>query len=309
MDIRQKASLFATCGAGVLAAAKFTAGALSGSMAVLSSGLDSLLDVFMSAMNLVAIRKAGEPADRQHQFGHGKIEDLAATVQSVVIAATGGAIILQAVVAFLEKRPVRYGMLDVAVMVVALGFSVVISEVLQRVGQSTDSMVLKADALHYRSDLYSNSGAILAMALTFWTGHGFYDFVFAVVVGLIIIGSAFRIIRKGFTALLDGSVPKEVEREIEEIIDRMPYPYAGFHKLRTRLAGSRRYIDFHLLVCRKLAIEEAHEYSTTLERAIRERVPRTDVIIHVEPCTERCDLTDATCTVLKVRVARRAIER
>jgi ferrous-iron efflux pump FieF len=305
MDIQQRAALFAIIASLTLAAAKFLAGSLSGSMAVLSSGLDSLLDTFMSAMNFFAIGKAAEPADRNHQFGHGKIEDLAATVQSVVIAGTGGFIIFKAVTAFMERQSVRYRLMDVVVMVAALLFSLVISIVLKRIGEKTDSMVLKADALHYTSDLYSNSGALLAMALTYVTGKGYYDFIFAVVVGLIIMGSAFKIVRSGFSALLDGSVPEDVERQIEALIGQMPYPYAGFHKLRTRLAGSRRYIDFHLLICRKLAIDEAHEFSSKMEREIREGIPRTDVIIHVEPCRNSCDLTDETCTVLRLRVGKR----
>jgi ferrous-iron efflux pump FieF len=304
MDIQQRASLFAIAASATLAAAKFLTGSLSGSMTVLSSGLDSLLDTFMSAMNFFAIKKAAEPADRRHQFGHGKIEDLAATVQSIVIAATGAVIIFKSVTAFMERQLVRYMAMDVIVMIVALCFSLVISLVLKRIGERTDSMVLKADALHYTSDLYSNSGALLAMLLTYVTGQGLYDFIFAVVVGLIIIGSAFKIVRSCFSALLDGSVPEEVEREIKTLINGMPYPYAGFHKLRTRLAGSRRYVDFHLLICRKLAIDEAHDFSSTIEKQIREKVPRTDVIVHVEPCRDTCDLTEATCTILKMRVTK-----
>jgi cation diffusion facilitator family transporter len=305
MDIQRKASLFAVVTSAALAAAKFAAGSLSGSMAILSSGLDSLLDTAISAMNFVAIKKASEPADRGHQFGHGKIEDMAAAAQSVVIAGTGAFIIFKSVTAFMRRQSVAYMSTDVIVMSAALIFSFVIASVLRRIGQQTESMVLKADALHYTSDLYSNSGALLAMALTHVTGEGIYDFVFAVVVGIIIIVSAFRIIRGGFSALLDGSVPAEVEREIEALIAGLPYPCAGFHKLRTRLAGSRRYVDFHLLICRRLAIGEAHDLSTKVEGEIRNKIPRTDVIVHVEPCRDQCDLTEATCTVLRMRVARR----
>jgi cation diffusion facilitator family transporter len=304
MDIKQKASLSAIVSAAVLAACKFSVGVLSGSMAVISSGLDSLLDVFMSAMNLVAIKNAAKPADQSHQYGHGKVEDLAALVQSSVIILTGGAIIYTAVQKFLKRGTIAYSSFDLPVMLLSLVFSFFISRVLVKVGEKTHSNALKADALHYTSDLYSNSAAIAAIILTFFTGNMLFDLLFAVITGCIIVVSALKILKNGISGLLDSSIPEETEEEIESILDNISYPFAGYHKLRTRLSGSKTHIDFHLLVCRKLHMDEAHELANKIEHDITVRIFEVDIVTHLEPCEYTCDLTMATCPAEKRRAER-----
>lgn len=299
MNTQQKASLFAISAALVLAGSKFFAAHSSGSMAVTSSGLDSLLDVFMSAINFLAIRQAVEPADQAHQYGHYKIEDLAAVTQSLIIIFSGATIIYTAVNKFLQHAVIAYTLLDIEVMALSLSVSFLISSVLGRIGKETGSKPLLADALHYRSDLFSNSGAIAAIVLTHYTGKAFFDLLFAVIVGLIIIVSAGRIFWEGFSGLMDRSIPDSIEKEIEDVINAMPYPYAGHHKLRTRIAGSRRYGDFHLLACRKANIDEAHELSEKVETKLDNMKLAIDIVIHIEPCPEPCELTDETCVVQK----------
>lgn len=300
METKQKASAFAAASAFILSLSKFFVGMLSGSMAVAASGLDSLLDVFMSAMNFLAIKKADQPADQDHPYGHGKAESIAASVQALVIISTGILIIYKAAQKFLLKQTIAYSVLDLAVMCLSLAFSLVISIVLKRVGQRTESNALLADALHYTSDLYSNSAAILAIILAYYTKMVFFDILFAILTGLIIIFSATKILKSGISGLMDTSIPQALENEIESIIDDMPFPCAGHHKLRTRSSGNHRYIDFHLLTCRKLSIDEAHGLAKTIEGRIAERVSRIDATIHIEPCPYDCDLSEERCTVIKI---------
>lgn len=299
MDVKQKVALLAAASALVLAAGKCTIGLFSGSMTVVSSGLDSLLDVFMSAMNFYAIGKASKPADDEHRYGHGKAEDLAGVFQSLVIVLSGTFIIGKAVHTFLHKGTISYSFFDFFAMCLSLVFSLVISTTLQRVGNRTGSNALKADALHYRSDLYSNSGAIIAIVLTYYTSITLFDLVFAAAVGLIIIFSAVKIFRSSVSGIMDSRLSDEIERQIREIINGMSFPMAGFHKLRTRHAGSNKYIDFHLLACRKLHIDEAHALAHSIEDRIKLNIPLADVIVHVEPCRENCDLTEITCVFKK----------
>jgi ferrous-iron efflux pump FieF len=300
MDIKQKASLFAILSASALAVSKFFVGLVSGSLAVMSSGLDSLLDVFMSTMNLFAIRKAAKPADHEHQYGHGRTEDLAAIIQATVIIATGGTIIYKAVEKFLRKGAITYSGFDLGVMLLSLAFSIAISQVLRKVGKKTGSNTLLADALHYTSDLYSNSAAIVAIIVTYYTGIVYFDLLFSVIVGVIIVFSALNILRRGLCGLMDTRIPEKAEKEIREVIDKTPYPYAGYHKLRSRLVGSKKYVDLHLLICRKVHVDEAHELATTVEDEIKAKARPIDVVIHIEPCAYECDLTETTCTV-KIR--------
>jgi len=199
MDVKQKASLFAVLTALVLASSKFVVGFMSGSLAIISSGLDSLLDMFMSGMNFFAIRKAAQPADDSHQYGHGKVEDLAAVAQSLVIVFSGSFIIYKAVESYLNSVTITYSSFDFLVMIVSLALSFAVVLLLRRIGKQTDSNALLADALHYTSDLFSNSGAILAIALTFYTGKTFYDLVFAIIIGCIIIFSAIKIAKSGIS--------------------------------------------------------------------------------------------------------------
>jgi cation diffusion facilitator family transporter len=306
MDIRQKASITAISLAFILAISKFIVGFASNSMAVVSSGLDSLLDVFMSSLNLFAIWKASQPADESHQYGHGKVEDMAQVVQAVVIVISGMLIIYRSVDQFFRNEIITYSVFDVSVMVLSLVFTFVIMSTLKNVGEKTNSNILRADALHYTSDIYSNSSALVAMALTFYTGRIFFDLLFALITGCIIIYSAIRILKSGLYGLMDASIPERAQKEIEEIIGRLPYPYAGYHKLRTRFSGNKKYIDFHLLICKKLNIDEAHELANKLEKTIKEMMLVADIVIHVEPCElDGCNFTEETCTALRLRAARK----
>jgi len=297
MDIKQKASLFAVITAFILASSKFSVGFISGSLAIISSSLDSLLDTFMSDMNFFAIKKAGQPADDSHQYGHGKVEDLAAVAQSVVVVFSGVFIIYKAVESYMNSVTITYSLYDFLVMIISLALSFAIVLLLRRIGKQTGSNALLADALHYTSDLFSNSGAILAIALTHYTGNIYYDLLFAIIIGCIIIFSAVKIARSGISGIMDSSISEKMTKEIERIIQEMPFPAVGFHKLRTRHSGSTKYIDFHMLFCKRLLIDEAHELANNLESEISREVKNADVVIHIEPCNYECDLTEATCTI------------
>jgi ferrous-iron efflux pump FieF len=304
MDRKQRAALFAMICAFVLALCKFLVGLVSGSMAVISSGLDSLMDVFMSGMNLFAIRKAAEPADREHQYGHGRAEDVAAIVQALVIILTGLYILYQTGRKFLFKESISYSGFDFGVMLLSLAFSLVVSIVLRRTGKRTGSQALLADALHYTSDLYSNSAAMLAIVITYYTAITYFDLIFSVIIGFIVIFSALKIVRKGLAGVMDTRIPEQMERNIREVIDKTAYPYAGYHKLRSRLVGTTKYLDFHLLICRKAHVDEAHELASNVEQEIADIARPIDVVIHIEPCDYECDLTETTCRIRLRRAGR-----
>lgn len=297
MEIKQKASLFAIISALILAGSKFSTGLISGSMAVVSSGLDSLLDVFMSAMNFLAIRKAIQPPDSNHPYGHGKAENLAAIFQTIVIVFSGGYIMVTSAQKWIGYQKIHYSPLDLGVMILSLVFSFFISRRLKKTGEITGSQALKADALHYSSDLYSNSAALLAIVLTYVTGQILFDLLFAVIVGGIIIYSAGMIAQKALFGLMDSCIPKETEEQLIDLLEGMPYPFAGFHKLRTRISGSKIYGDLHVLFCRMLKVDEAHDRTRELESEINRKIPSMDIVIHIEPCEEPCENTKESCKI------------
>jgi len=305
MDIKQKASLFAIISASVLTSSKFMVGYKSGSMAVISSGLDSMLDIFMSFINFLAIKKASQPADKNHLYGHGKVEDLAAILQALIIVVTGFVIIYKAFFNYLSKISINYTFWDIGVMLLSLFVSYLISSVLSRIGNKTGSNTLKVDALHYSTDLYSNFAAFLAIVVSYFFSLFFIDSLFAILVGFYIIFQAAKIAKDAIFVLMDTSISDELSKKIDEIIDNMPMPYAGYHDMRSRYTGTKKYIDFHLLICRSASIEEAHNMADRIEAEINSQFSDIDVMIHIEPCPYDCDMTEESCKVLKMRKERK----
>lgn len=304
MEPKKRASLFAIILASILSTSKFLVGYKSGSMAVISSGLDSMLDIFMSFINFLAIRKASQPADKNHQYGHSKIEDLAAIVQTLIIITTGLIISYKAFVNYTNNTHINYTFWDISVMLVSLTGSYLIAKVLRHVGEITGSNALKVDAVHYATDLYTNFAAFLAILVSYIFSLFFIDSLFAMVVGLYIIYQATKIGKEALNILTDASISDELTKKIDEIINKMPMPYAGYHDLRSRYTGSKKYIDFHLLVCRTATIEEAHNMADKIETEINSQFKDIDIMIHIEPCPYECDLTGNTCKVLKLRRSR-----
>ncbi len=304
MDRKQRASLFAISSVFVLSIIKFSIGLYSNSVAVISSALDNFQDIFMSSVNYFAIRKAAMPPDKNHKFGHGKFEDLSSFFVSLVILLTGIFVIYKALVQFLKKEPLKSPSVAIAIMVLSFFWSFIIAYYLKRVGEKTDSPALKSDSIHYLTDVYSNGGAIVAIILSSYLGYHIFDPLIGIIIGLIILFSSISIFKEGIVSLTDMEIKDELKQEIDKIITDMPYPYAGYHRLRTRTSGGKKHIDFHLLTCRRSSIEEAHNLSDRIEEEIESKIKNTDIVIHLEPCPYTCELTVETCRVRKMGIVK-----
>ena len=283
--------------AGGLALMKLITGVATGSLAVIASAVDSLLDILMSGVNYLAIRQAEQPADRTHPFGHGKFETLATLFQALVIAVSGGWIIYESI------RRLRVGTElsslggGMAVLLLSTAVSFWISRHLRRVARQTDSSALKADSLHFSMDVYTNLALVVGLGIITVTGAPWLDPVLSLLVALYILGEALRLVRHGMRDILDEELPEPLRREITHLIEENKCELSGFHNLRTRRAGSQKIMDFHLTVCKHLSVEEAHDIADRLEKTIEERILGADVTIHIEPCREEhcpgrdhCDL-------------------
>ncbi len=267
-----------------LAALKLVAGLATGSLAVLSSAVDSLLDIFMSGINFIAIRKAEEPADRAHPFGHGKYETLATVIQSTVVASSGLWIIVESVQRLREgAAPGRLegGMAVLALSALASWF---IARHLKKVGRETDSSALQADSLHFAMDLYTNLVLLVGLAAIQVFDLPWLDPVLSLVVALYILFEAARLLRLSLRDILDEELPASIKKEITRVIEAHGDLHLDFHNLRTRRAGSQKIMDFHLTVCSHLTVAEAHLIADHLEKRIEEEIPGSDVTIHIEPC-------------------------
>lgn len=267
-----------------LTALKLVTGLLTGSMAVLSSAIDSLLDIVMSVANFLAIRQAEQPADSKHPFGHGKFETLATIVQALTIGLSGSWVCYESVHRLLTG--VTLGRLEGGMLVLA--FSALVSwrigRFLIRTARETESSALKADSLHFSMDVYTNLALLAGLVAIRLFGLAWLDPVLSIVVALYIFYQAFGLFRYGLRDILDERLPETIREEIATILEQHRGKLLGYHRLRTRRAGSQKIIDFHLTLCKHLSVEEAHDIADHLETHMKERIGRADITIHVEPC-------------------------
>lgn len=267
-----------------LAIIKLLTGLFTGSLAVLTSAIDSLLDILMSGINLMAIHHAEQPADEQHPYGHGKFETLATIFQSLVIATSGGWIIYEAIQRMIEATPIKQTGIGIAVMSISTVASIMISRHLRRVAKETDSSALEADSLHFSMDVYTNLALLIGLVLISRFDLPWLDPVMSLLVAVYILVESIRLLRQAMRDVLDEQLPDTIRLEIEDLINDHKHELFGYHNLRTRRAGSQKLIDFHLTVCKHLSVEEAHDITDYIEKKIGEEITDTDVTIHVEPC-------------------------
>jgi cation diffusion facilitator family transporter len=284
-----------------LAILKLVTGFFTGSLAVLTSAIDSLLDILMSGINMMAIRHAEQPADEQHPYGHGKFESLATIFQSLVIAASGGWIIYEAVQRMIDPSPIKQTGIGIIVMSISTVASILISRHLKRVAKETDSSALEADSLHFSMDVYTNLALLIGLILISRFNLPWLDPVMSFLVAIYILVESLKLLRQAMRDILDEQLPETIRLEIETLIDDHKHDLFGYHNLRTRRAGSQKLIDFHLTVCKHLSVEEAHDITDYIEKKIGEEIIGTDVTIHVEPCRrENCPGREA-CPTQSIR--------
>jgi cation diffusion facilitator family transporter len=280
----------------VLIILKVAVGIITGSLSVLAQAADSFLDLFAVSVTFLAIRIAAKPADAEHPFGHGKVENVAAIIQAILIFIAGGSIIYSAVRRIQTDAVLEMTEAGMGVMVVSIIASIFLSRYLLRVAKKEDSMALEANAHNIAADVYSAAAVLVGLIVVRLTGLGIIDAVLAGLVALYILWVAFDVLRRSFGGLVDTRLPDDEEQRVRDAItEHFGGEVVSFHKLRTRKAGSQRYIDLHLVMPKHVSLEEAHKMCDHLEEDIKGKLVHTDVTIHVEPCDDNCDACDLTC--------------
>lgn len=268
--------------AGTLVVAKLLAWLSTDSIALLSSLVDSLLDVGASLVNLLAVRHALQPADREHRFGHGKLESIAGLGQSAFIVGSAIFLLFEAGNRVVHPRAIAHGDAGIAVMVFSIVVTLALVVFQSYVVRRTSSLAITADSIHYRSDLLMNLGVILALVLSQWLGWFVADPIIAILIAIYILYSAFMIIRQSFDALMDRELPDDDRRRIREIAVGHPEVHS-IHDLRTRSAGRYAFIQFHLVLDADLPLLRAHEIADEVEAEVLAIFPDAEVIIHQDP--------------------------
>ncbi len=268
----------------LLIAIKLAAGAITGSIAILTEAVHSLIDLVASVVAFVSVRKADEPADAEHPYGHEKVESLAATIEGMLILVGAGIIVYEATHRLVVGAEVDTLGVGIAVMGFSVVANLVVSAVLSRQARDHESLALAGDAAHLRTDAMTSAGVLLGLALVEITGDAAFDSITALLVSAAIVTAGIRIIRRSSGVLVDEALPGEEMDRIEAAIAAARTPeVAGYHKLRARRAGRRRYIDLHVQYRSGTSLERAHDLAHVMRDAIEATIPSAEVLIHVEP--------------------------
>ncbi|HVE71780.1 MAG TPA: cation diffusion facilitator family transporter [Thermoanaerobaculia bacterium] len=279
----RRAALHVSIAALLLAAAKAAAGIASGSVAVLSSALDSAADALASFANYLFLRLASKPPDADHQFGHGKAEHLAALLQGVILFWGAVMLCVRAAERIRNPEPIESSGAAIVTMIASIFVTVGITVYLRRNAARSGSAALSGDALHYTSDIAANLATIGALILVRATGNVLFDAIFGVMVAGWIAWNSVYLIWNAANDLMDVSIPEDEIAAVVEAIERADPAVAGYRELRTRRAAGVRFIEFELLIQRDISFERAHDVTENVKAAIRARFERSVVTVHAEP--------------------------
>jgi ferrous-iron efflux pump FieF len=252
------------------------------SVSLLSSLADSILDVFASAITFWAVRYSLSPADTDHRFGHGKSEGLAALVQALIIASSGLYVCYEAINRIFSPRSIDAPKIGLGVIAIATVVTILLVGWQRYVGKKTDSVAIKADAVHYQTDLVINIGVGFAIILTSWTGFAIIDPLVGMVIAFVVLNSVFGIANRSLQILLDHEVPLEDRQLIETIALAHP-DVRGLHDMKTRFGGNHYIIQFHLEMDPNITLLRTHEILDDVERTVVERYPGCEILIHPDP--------------------------
>jgi ferrous-iron efflux pump FieF len=280
--LRRAATYASVAVAAILIAAKFAAWLETGSVALLSSLVDSLLDAAASLVNLIAVRHAMSPADREHRFGHGKAEPLAVLGQSAFITGSALLLLAEAVRRLISPAAIENPPAGIAVMIFSIALTIGLVIYQRYVVRRTGSIAITADELHYRSDLVLNLSVIAALVLGTAIDQPILDPLFGAAIGVWIVYSAVRLARLSLFQLMDHELPDDEREKIREIAQSHPDVVAA-HDLRTRTAGPTAFIQLHIEMDGTMSLERAHEISDEVEAKLRAAYPNAEVIIHQDP--------------------------
>ena len=269
-----------------LIAIKLAAGAITGSIAIITEAVHSLIDLIASVVAFVSVRKADEPADEDHPYGHEKVESLAAAIEGMLILVGAGIIVYESTHRLVVGAEVESLGIGIAVMGFSVLANLAVSTVLSRQARAHDSPALEGDAAHLRTDALTSAGVLVGLAVVELTGIVAFDSITALIVAAAIVVAGLRIIRRSSGVLVDEVLPDEEMDRIEAAIAAArTAEVAGYHKLRARRAGSRRYIDPHVQYRSGTSLERAHELAHAMRDEIEAAIRRAEVLIHVEPET------------------------
>lgn len=266
---------------------------LTGSLGLLSDAMESLVNLAAAILALSMLRLAVSPADKHYPHGRSKAEYFAAGVEGALIIFAACAIVWAAIPRVMEPVPLETPFLGIAVSAVASGINLAVGMTLVRAGRANDSITLEADGRHLLTDVWTSAGVIVAVALVALTGWLRLDPLIALAVAAHIVWAGLGLLRRSVAGLLDPAIAGGEQEEIAKLFAEYSRRYGvSFHALRTRQAGARRFVSFHLLVPDEWSVAQAHQLSEEIEARIRSLVPNASLLSHIEPISDPSSYDD-----------------
>ncbi len=263
-------------------------GIISGSVSIISEAIHTFIDLLAAIMAFFSVKIADTPPDKRHPYGHGKYENISGVVEAILIFVASGGIIWHAIDQLTSDAKIDHSGLTLGfiVMMISAIIDLIVSRHLYRVAKETDSIALKADALHLSVHVYTSLGVGISLAVIYFTGWDFLDPVAAIVVAAFILKEAFEIMVEAFKPLTDIALPAEEIELIKNTIEKYTESKMDYHMLRTRKAGSNRELDFHLEVPGNMTVKHSHDLCDNIEKELKSKLPNLEITIHVEPIEE-----------------------
>lgn len=273
-------------------ALKFGAFAITGSVGLLSDALESVVNLAAAVMTLAMLTVAARPPDEEHAYGHSKAEYFASSFEGALILLAAASIAWSTVPRFFDPQPVRDPLLGIAVSAAASAVNLWVALMLRRAGRDYRSIALEADAHHLMTDVWTSVGVIVGVAAVAVTGWNWLDPVLALGVALNVVWLGLGLMRRSALGLLDTAIPEADRAEVLRILDAYAGEGAGYHALRTRQAGARRFVSVHVLVPGAWTVQQGHELLERMEEDIRRAVPESVVFTHLEPIEDPVSFED-----------------
>lgn len=283
---KQRAASLSVASNSLLVIGKVIVGIVTGSVGILSEAVHSGIDLLASGIAWWSVRKSNKPPDAEHTYGYGKVETFSAFIEALFIVGAALWILWEAIWKILEPSPLEALSWGIWIMGISAAVNIMVSRHLFRVGRETDSDALVADAHHLSADIWSSLGVLVGLGVISLTGWYWIDPLIAVFVGFWILRTGVKLSVQGYSGLIDTALPLEEEKIIHEIIAADPRVYT-YHHLRSRKSGPFRLVDLHIHLGHDLSLAEAHEISHEIEAKIKKRLPKIDVVIHIEPCYDQ----------------------
>jgi cation diffusion facilitator family transporter len=284
MRLEKKATVVSTSVAGLLVLMKMTVGILSGSIAIMASAIDSFLDLTVSLFNYFALNTAEKDPDDQFHYGRSKIEPLAAVIEGTVVSLSALFILYEALIKITHPRDMGHMSESIIVMIISFIITALLVAFLNYVAKKTKNMVIRADALHYKTDLYSNGAVLVALVLISYTAQDLIDPILGIGIAIYMIYSAIPIIKEGILMLLDAALNSEDIEKIVEVIKSEP-TITDYHFLQTRESGSHIFVSVHTVFNMDISLYDAHLIADRIEEKIKALFEdnKTHVLIHMDP--------------------------